>query len=87
MLFGLFRKAKENKESSHLDEKVVNLVDKALDKAEKIMESNPAEAFQYLKKANDLYGHLEKQKGYDFERVCRLNDLTFLYIRRYVNSQ
>ncbi len=66
------------------DENITTLLDKALDKAEKLFDLNLTDGYGCLHHANRLYNHLEYQQGFDFERWKRLNDLCFRYFDKYL---
>lgn len=67
------------------NENCVLLLDKMLDRAEKLFDSNLADGYGCLQHANRLYNHLENKQGFDFERWQRLNGLCFRYFDRYLS--
>ncbi len=87
MILRLFNKKEKKIESLLLDERVGDLLEKALDNAENLFYSDPVKGLYYLRHANELYHKREEELGVDIDRLCRLNLVFRQYIGLCVGSQ
>ena len=87
MILRLFNKKEKRIEPLLLEERVGDLLDKALDNAENLFDSNPAKGLNYLRHANELYNQREDKLGVDVDRLCRLSRVSRQYFELYVDSQ